>query len=128
MRHSKFFRYTIGIPIYIIYRHYEYKYGIHPGMMYIGKGLNIVHGDGVYLNARKIGNNFTVYQNVTLGLGKDGIPLIGNNVTVYTGAVVTGNIILEDNCIIGANAYVNCNVPSGSFYAGIPAKMIKEKI
>lgn len=61
-------KYTISPFIYLIYIHYEYKYGVHCNSnIEIGKGLCIVHGDGVYLDCKSIGDNFTVFQNVTLG-------------------------------------------------------------
>lgn len=114
---------------YCLLRHYEYKYGIHGGAgIHIGKGLLIVHGDGVYLNCKTIGDNFTVYQGVTLGKGSDGgIPIIGNNVTVYPNSVVCGGIIIGDNVTIGANAFVSHNVGDGLTVAGIPAKIISDK-
>lgn len=96
---------------YIFMRHYEYKYGIHPNAnIPIGKALHIVHGDGVYLNCESIGDHFTVYQGVTLGKGKGGLPKIGNNVTVFTNAVVVGNITIHDGARIGANCYVDKDV------------------
>ena len=67
-RLSKTRRITIGVIAYLIMRHYEYKYGIHANAnIYTGKGLHIKHGDGVHLNCAYIGENFTVYQGVTLG-------------------------------------------------------------
>ncbi|MDD7011578.1 MAG: hypothetical protein PUI38_01815 [Candidatus Treponema excrementipullorum] len=67
----------------------------------------IKHGDGVYLNCKKIGKNFTVLQGVTLGTGKDGIPTVENNITVYMHAVVVGDVILHSGCSVGANSFVN---------------------
>lgn len=58
----------------------------------IGGGMNVHHGWATIVLADKIGHNFSVYQNVTVGYGKDGKPTIGNNVTIYTGAVVVGKI------------------------------------
>lgn len=113
------------IPYYIL-RHFEFKYGIHVnGNISVGKGLYIVHGDGVHLNCRRIGNNFTVYQGVTLGLGKGGCPIIGNNVTIYTNAVVIGGIRIGDGAVIGANAFVNKDVAPGETIVGIPGHSIK---
>lgn len=58
-----------------------------------GKGLSVVHGGAVYLNAERIGENCTFYQGVTLGVAsknEDKRPIIEDNVTVYTGAVIVG--------------------------------------
>lgn len=123
----KFLKITIGFPVYLIHRHYEYKYGIHANTnIEIGKGLLIVHGDGVHLNCSKIGENFTCFQGVTLGANKSGIPTVGNNVTVFTNAVVVGNIHLGYGSSVGANAYVDKDVPENTVVAGIPAKVIKK--
>ena len=84
----------------------------------------IVHGGSVYLNCKAIGENFTVYQNVTLGTKKygvkhiDEIPKIENNVTIYTGAVVCGNIVLHDDVRIGANTYIDKDVSKGRTVIG----------
>ena len=110
--------------VYLISRHYEFKYQIHANSnIEIGSGLKIVHGDGVHLNACVIGKNFTCYQGVTLG-AKGGLPRIGNNVTIYPGAVVVGPVTLNDGCVIGANAFVNKDVPEGEIWGGVPAKKI----
>lgn len=95
-----------------------------------GPGLNIVHLNGVYLNAKSIGCNFTVYPGALIGAaGTDssnkGLPLIEDNVTIYTGAVVVGGIILHSNCAIGANSYVGRDISENAIVAGLPAKTIK---
>ncbi len=130
---SRLKKYTLGLIVYLIERHYEYKYGIHANAnMPVGKGLNIVHGDGVFLNCQSIGDNFTCYPGIMLGAaGADstraGIPIVEDNVTVYTGAVVTGNIILHSGCVVAANAYVNKDVPPRTVVGGLPARIIKER-
>lgn len=111
---------------YLIFRHYTYKYGVHiDSNITIGKGLMIVHGDGVYVNCDRIGDSFTIYQNVTVGVDAGGKPSIGDNVTIYPGAVVVGKIMLNNNCIVGANSFLNKTVSEGTTVAGVPAKRIK---
>lgn len=51
--------------------------------------------------------------------------VIGNNVTIFTGAKQVGNITVGDNAIIGANRLVTTNVELNSTYAGILAKRVK---
>ena len=53
-----------------------------------------------------------------------GVPTIGNNVTIYSGAKVLGNIIIGDNVIVGANAVVLRDVPANCVVAGVPAKIL----
>lgn len=81
----------------------------------LGGGIYIQHGFSTILNARAIGRNFFVNQNVTVGWRNDaGNPVIGDNVRIGTGAVVLGNINIGDNVSIGAGATVIKDVPSGS--------------
>lgn len=100
---------------YVIYKNiFDIKIPNEPDT-YIGKGLHIVHGSNVYLNAQSIGDYLKVYQGVTLGTNKkEERPIIGNNVTIYTNAVVCGNIRIGDNCVIGANTFVNEDVLDNS--------------
>jgi len=84
----------------------------------IGKGLLVVHGFSTIINAKKIGKNFTIYQQSTVGYGKTGKPVIGNNVTIYAGAIVVGDITIGDNCVIGAGAVINKSIPPNSICVG----------
>lgn len=56
----------------------------------IGAGLRIAHGNSTVCIAKSIGENFSIYQQVTVGFSKGGNPTIGNNVTIYAGAKVLG--------------------------------------
>lgn len=82
------------------------------GSMTIGGGLVIHHGWSSVINAEKVGSGFQFYQNVTVGIGKGGKPVIGDNVIIYTGAVVVGNILIGNNVRIAANSVVRKDVPS----------------
>lgn len=117
------------LPIsYLILRHYEYKFGIHANSnTHIGKGLHIVHGDGVHINAEFIGDNLRIFQGVTIGVHNGHRPHICDNVIIYPNAVIVGNITLHDNCIIGANAFVSKDVLPNTVVGGVPAKTIKQK-
>lgn len=74
-----------------------------------------------------IGSNCCIYQGVTIGTSKrydDKYPIIGNNVTIYAGAVVVGKIKVGDNAVIGANSVVLNDVLENTTVVGIPAKNI----
>ena len=102
---------------------------IHPAAK-IGKGLFIDHGMGVVIGETTvIGDNCTIYQNVTLGgTGKDTRkrhPTLGNNVLVGSGAKVLGPFKVGDNARIAAGAVVLSEVPANATAVGVPARIVK---
>lgn len=97
----------------------------------IGGGLFIPHSVGIVIGYQvKIERNCEIFQNVTIGSnrkpkGNQYMSIIGDNVSIGSGAVVVGAITIGNNVKIGANSYVNSDMPDNSFVAGIPAKIIK---
>ncbi len=103
---------------------------IHPGAQ-IGEGFFIDHGTGVVIGETTIvGNNVTLFQGVTLGgTGKETgkrHPTIRDNVVIGAGAKVLGNIIIESNSYIGANAVVLSPMPENSTIVGVPGRVTKQ--
>ena len=49
------------------------------------------------------------------------IPVIKDNVRIYPGAKIFGNVTLNNNSIIGANAVVTKDVEANSTVFGVPA-------
>ena len=108
---------------------------IHPKAK-IGKNLFIDHGMGVVIGeTSEIGNNVTIYHNVTLGGISPSInsnqqrdikrhPTLEDNVVVGSGAQILGPITIGKNSLIGSNSVVTKDVPEKSVMAGIPAKRI----
>ena len=108
---------------------------IHPKAN-IGKNLFIDHGMGVVIGeTSEIGNNVTIYHNVTLGGISPSIdsdnqrnlkrhPTLQDDVVVGSGAQVLGPIIIGKNSKIGANAVVTKDVPKNSIMVGIPARNV----
>ena len=98
----------------------------------IGGGLFFPHSVGIVIGHEVIiGENCEIFQNVTIGSNRKEnngryMPIIGNNVSIGTGTVVVGSITIGDNVVIGANSYVDKDVPNNSFVAGSPAKIIKQ--
>ena len=109
---------------------------IHPGAK-IGKNLFIDHGMGVVIGeTSEIGDNVTIYQNVTLGGSSPSIdserqrhekrhPTIGNDVVIGSGAQIIGPIKVGNNARIAANAVVVKDVPENATMVGIPARAVK---
>lgn len=87
----------------------------------IGEGAHFEHNYATYLNAESIGSNFYCLHLVTLGNGRDGRPRIGDNVKIFTGATVYGNIRIGNDVTIGAGAVVCTDVPDGCVVKGNPA-------
>ena len=109
---------------YVIYKN---VFDVKMSEMKIGKGFHIEHDGNVYLNANSIGGHFWVFQGVTIGADKNGgIPIIGNDVTVYTNAVICGNIRIGNNCTIGANAFINKDLEDNSIVIN-QCQIIKRK-
>jgi len=91
----------------------------------IAGGMKIHHGWSAIILAETIGKNFQFYQNVTVGYGKRGKPSIGENVIIYTGAVVVGGIKIGNNVRIAANTVVRHDVPDNFLVYGNPCTMEK---
>ncbi len=94
----------------------------------IGNNFLLVHGLGVVIGSGvRIGNNVTVYQNVTLGTKYDTSKekcTIGNDVIIYAGAKILGNVKISNNSVIGANSVILKDVGEGEIFAGVPGEKI----
>jgi serine O-acetyltransferase len=105
---------------------------IEPGAT-IGPGLIIKHGFGLGVGGGvRIGANCRLFQGVTIGLRESRMeeihagnwPVIGDDVTIYTNAVVVGGITIGDGATIGANAVVTEDVPAGATVVAPPARRV----
>lgn len=110
---------------------------IHPAAK-IGYGFMIDHGMGVVIGeTTEIGNNVTLYHDVTLGgrkfydeNGKKLIkrhPTLGNNVTIGSGAQILGPITIGNNVKVGSNAIVIKDIPADSTVVNEPAYIVVKK-
>ena len=106
------------------------KYGIeiHPNTQ-IGYRFYIGHFGGIIINEKAIiGNNCNISQGVTIGQinrgEKKGTPIIKNEVYIGPGSKILGNIQVNSQSAIGANAVVVKDVNQNTTVGGIPAKEI----
>lgn len=123
--------YTLGVPliprIITEMAHSVTGIDIHPGAR-IGEEFFIDHGTGVVIGETCIiGKGCRLYQGVTLGAlsfpkESDGTlvkgiprhPILGDRVTVYSGATILGRVTLGDGAVIGGNVWVTGDVPAGA--------------
>lgn len=92
----------------------------------IGGGLMIPHPNGIVVHPdASIGPNCLLLQQVTIGAGKSGVPVLEGHVDVGAGAKVLGGVTLREHCVVGANSVVLQDVPAHATAVGIPARIIR---
>ena len=103
---------------------------IHPGAK-IGRNFFIDHGFTVIGETAEIGDNVTIYQNVTLGgtnpttgIGGKRHPTLHDGVVIGSGAQILGPIEVGEGAKVGANSVVTKDVPPGATMVGIPARSV----
>ena len=103
---------------------------IHPGAV-IGRNFFIDHGFTVIGETALIGDDVTIYQNVTLGgtnptagVGGKRHPTLHDRVVIGSGAQVLGPIEVGAGARVGANAVVTKDVLPDTTVVGIPAKPV----
>ena len=93
--------------------------------MPLGARAKFTHCHTTFLNASSIGDDFESLHLVTIGVSKGKIPIIGNNVKVYCGAMILGGVTIGDNVNIGAGAVVTRDVPDNTTIIGNPARIVR---
>jgi carbonic anhydrase/acetyltransferase-like protein (isoleucine patch superfamily) len=93
----------------------------------LGNKVNVQDGAIIHCTYQKaatvIGNNVSIgHRAMVHGC------TIHDNVLIGMGAIVMDNCVIHENCIIAAGSVVleNTIVESGSVYAGVPAKKVKD--
>lgn len=92
-----------------------------------GDNVNIQDGAVIHCTYEKtktiLGNNVSVGHNALVHGCQ-----VADNVLIGMGSIVMDNCVIEENCIIAAGAVLleGTHVESGSIYAGVPAKKVKD--
>jgi maltose O-acetyltransferase len=142
-----------------IYNQYRIKYQIDPDFQFMGRDIcfsgagAIILGKGSYMGdgssiqamagARvEIGENCSISHNVRIytcnldanqvirghkheDFYKKGDVIIGNNCWIGANVFIKENVRIGDHCVIAANSLVTRDVPAHSVAMGVPAKVIK---
>lgn len=143
-----------------IYNIFRQQYDISPTFIFNGDNINltgngkIIIGEGSYIGQRssieaydgaivKIGRNCSISHNVriyTYNLdpisvikeqksqqnSKSGDVIIGDNCWIGANVFIKENVTIGNNCVISANSLVTRNIPSNSIAMGVPAKVVKQ--
>lgn len=111
---------------------------IHPGAV-IGRRFFMDHAGGIVIGeTAELGDDVTLYQNVTLGgvapsvnsaaqVNRKRHPTIGNGVIIGSGAQILGPITVGEGARIGANAVVVKEVAPGVTMVGVAARQLPPK-
>ena len=124
--------FVLKVIAFLLFKLIEIITGISlPVSARIGKGLYVGHfGYCIVHTDVVIGENFSMGPGVvigTRGIGNQGVPVIGDNVYVGTGAKILGGIKIGSHVRIGANAVVLMDVPDHCTVVGAPARIIERK-
>jgi len=93
----------------------------------IGGGLLIPHPNGIVIHSDcEVGVNCLIFQQVTLGSRREGVPRVGGHVDIGAGAKLLGGIAVGDHARIGANAVVLDDVPPGATAVAPAARLVHD--
>jgi len=103
--------------------------------MKVGKDVAVGLGavfDIFFPELIEIGNNCIIGYGVTVlaheflhDEWRTGMVKIGENVLIGANSTILAGVSIGDNSRVSACSLVNRDVPSNSFYAGVPAKRVK---
>lgn len=91
----------------------------------LGGGFHLCHGFATIVSASEIGERCSIYQQVTVGRHNEKNPYIGNDVKIFAGAIVFGDVHIGSGAVIGAGAIVNHDIPENAVAVSPAAKVVK---
>ena len=93
----------------------------------IGPGFYIGHVGTLYIGPTKVGANFSVTHNVTVGIGvgaAHGLPVLGRDVWVGTGSILYGDIAIGDGVTVNGGTVLSRSIPDRCLAGGNPGRII----
>lgn len=111
---------------------------MNPNNLVIGDNSTL--NEGVHINCREkviIGKGVRISTNVQIHTGKliiNSHPrvhtkapiIIEDNVWIASGVVISADVTIGKNSVIGANSAITKDIEANCFYAGNPARKIKD--
>lgn len=96
----------------------------------IGPGFVIHNFSSIVIENVEIGDNLTINQCVHVGYDwtRRGLPTIGNNVFLGSGAKVLGDVTVGDNAVVAANCLVSRSVEPRSLVVGVPGLVVARNL
>lgn len=100
----------------------------------IGRRVRFMHHQGVVIGgATKIGDDVTIYHNVTIGMRWHGSwpeeyrepARVGNGVILSTGTTIVGAVQIGDEARIGPHSLVTANVPERASVVSPPSRVLR---
>ena len=94
------------------------------GNITIGNNTFLGHNVSLLTGTHNIHKKGLERQNDVPNCGRD--IMIGESVWIASNAMIIGPCTIGDYSVIGANSYVTGDIEANAFYAGSPAKKIKQ--
>jgi N-acetylglucosaminyl-diphospho-decaprenol L-rhamnosyltransferase len=99
-----------------------------PETVKLGRRIRLWNSRCMLLNARSIGNDVSIAEDTTLGplIGAEGtldeLPVVGDRVTIGSGASVLGPVFVESDVVVQPNSVVLKHAAEGRTFLGVPAE------
>jgi acetyltransferase-like isoleucine patch superfamily enzyme len=93
--------------------------------LHIGNDVSIAHGVTIMSNTHPFNNENILIKDQPVITKQI---LIGSNVWIGAKASILAGVSINSGCVIGANAVVTKDIEENKVCAGVPAKVIKERL
>jgi serine O-acetyltransferase len=100
---------------WLIRRHLLSHYGIDfARSAVVAPGLSLPHPTGIVIGQGAfIGYRVTIYQHVTVGEKNGQYPKVEDDVTLWPGCLIVGNITIGQGACVGANLFIDRDIAAG---------------